>query len=73
MANSLTFSLQKDGQIENVENALTAVEEHLEVTVSRSRGRAAADEITLAEALEELAIAYTGIDVTEHEHLGEHD
>jgi hypothetical protein len=62
---SLTVTLRDDDHIENFENALGFVEKELDASVSRTRGRAKETEITLGEAVNEMACAYAGIDLSE--------
>lgn len=62
MSETLTITVSDDQTQETIENALRAVEAELDVDVHRQRGRPAAEEITMADAVGEMAAAYDGID-----------
>lgn len=62
---TITITVRDEDQIENLENAIGTVENELDATIRRERGRPAEDEITLADVVDELAIAYTGVDLAE--------
>lgn len=56
----INITITDEDKVENLENALGFVEQELGAEVSRSRGRPASDEITMEEAINELALAYSG-------------
>lgn len=56
----LNITISDEQMVENIENAFSFVEEELDVEINRSRGRNGDGEISTAEAVEELALAYSG-------------
>lgn len=62
MGDQVTVTLTDPDRIENLEDGIAAVEMHVDADVSRSRGRPAADEITMSEAVSRMAAAYAGTD-----------
>lgn len=65
MTGNLTIQVRDPDRVENIQNAIGHVEEELAADVHRDRGRPPTDAITRSRAIEELAIAYAGIDLSE--------
>lgn len=61
----LRVTISDADQVENVENAAEAVADEHDVEISTGRGRAAAGEISMAEAVNLMAVAYTGHDAAD--------
>lgn len=72
-SNETQVNVRSEDVAENWRNAVRAVEAELGKTLSTGRGRAAVDEITAEDVLNELAIAYTGIDLADVEEPTEHE
>lgn len=60
MTSRINITITDEDKIDNLEDALGWVEQELDAEVSRSRGRPASDEISMEEAINELALAYSG-------------
>lgn len=69
MGNSetLQITISDPDHLENFENAVHAVESELNQSLSRGKGRPAANEISLPDVVDELATAYTGWDAADQE------
>lgn len=57
---SMTISVNDDEAEQNIREAIGEVEEELGKDVSTGRGKPASNEISVARAIEEMALAYKG-------------